>query len=75
MLKDMQHIFQAIEDKLGSLEEKLRLSELMQNCYQEQCKQKEETIKVKEAQLEDAQKQIAALEQALSEYHEVLRKG
>lgn len=65
MLKDMQHIFQAIEDKLGSLEEKLRLSELMQNSYREQYKQQEEIIKVKEAQLVDAEKRIGELEEAL----------
>lgn len=58
MLKDMQYIIKAVEEKLASME-------LMQDCYQEQCKQKEETIKVKEAQLEDAEKRIGELEEAL----------
>ena len=58
MLKDMQYIFQAIEEKLRSLE-------LMQDCYQKECEKKKETIKVKEAQLEDAEKRIGELEEAL----------
>ena len=58
MLNNMQYIIKAIEEKLASME-------LMQDCYQEQYKQKEETIKVKEAQLEDAEKRIGELEEAL----------
>lgn len=58
MLNDMQYIIKAIEEKLWSLE-------LMQDSYRDECEQKKEIIKVKEAQLEDAEKRIGELEEAL----------
>ena len=55
MLKDMQYIFQAIEEKLASME-------LMQECYKKTCEDKEKEIEVKETQLQEAGKRIAELE-------------
>ena len=68
MLKDMQYIIQAVEDRLAAGEyyrgEVERAAEKLAQC-EEALKKLNETIKVKEAQLEDAEKRIGELEEAL----------
>lgn len=73
-MQDIQYIIQAIEEqlKMGTYYQKEMVRLIP---FEKEKKELSEALKVKEAQLEDAEKRIAALEQALLEYHEVSRKG
>ena len=64
MLKDIQYIIQAIEEqlKMGTYYQKEMVRLIP---FEKEKKELSEALKVKEAQLEDAEKRIGELEEAL----------